>query len=123
MKILLAGIVATSLVALAAPAVADPGPERALAIVAPSAQQTLLDEGGSVVISLAPSPGLGEGDRIVVLLDDEQIVVMPAGMTKFVLMGVPGGSHDIEAIIVDAEGNPLAAAESVTFTMSELVKA
>jgi hypothetical protein len=123
MKILLSCI-ATSLVALtvapasAEPATAEPVSARGLAIVAPSEQRTIFDDGGAVVISLSAAPPLEEGDRIVVRVDD-QIVVLPSGSTKFAITGVSPGSHDLEAIIVDADDNPVAAAEAVTFQMGD----
>src|SRR5258706_15942688 len=103
-----AGFVALS----AAPAGAEPDSGRALAIVAPGAERTIL-EGSTVEISFAPTPALGEGEAIVLLVDD-QIVVIPSGLTKFALTGVPSGTHVLEAIIVDADVNPVAAAEAVT---------
>jgi hypothetical protein len=122
MKTLLTYIAASFLALAAASARAEDGTSRTLAIVAPSAAQTLVDESGSVVIALAPLPALGDGDRIVVRVD-EQIVVLPPGQTKFALTGVPSGSYVLEAIIVDAEGDMVAATETVVFTVSEMVKA
>jgi hypothetical protein len=125
MKIFMSCIIASSLAlaavsASAEPASAGPGATRALAIVAPSEARTTFDDSGAVVISLAPVPPLGEGDRIVVRVD-EQIVVLPSGLTKFALTGVPRGAHVLEAIIVDADGAPVAAAESVMFDTADLV--
>jgi hypothetical protein len=125
MKIFMSCMIASSLAlaavsASAEPASAEPGATRALAIVAPSEARTTFDDSGAVVISLAPVPPLGEGDRIVVRVD-EQIVVLPSGLTKFALTGVPRGAHVLEAIIVDADGAPVAAAESVMFDTADLV--
>src|SRR5258708_33661259 len=103
-----AGFVALS----AAPAGAEPDSGRALAIVAPGAERTIL-EGSTVEISFAPTPALGEGEAIVLLVDD-QIVVIPSGLTKFALPRIPSGTHVLEAIIVDADVNPVAAAEAGT---------
>jgi hypothetical protein len=125
MKIFMSCMIASSLAlaavsASAEPASAEPGATRALAIVAPSEARTTFDDSGAVVISLAPVPPLGDGDRIVVRVD-EQIVVLPSGLTKFALTGVPRGAHVLEAIIVDADGAPVAAAESVMFDTADLV--
>jgi hypothetical protein len=120
MKSLLSFVIASFVALGVTPASAEPGSSRALAIVAPSGARTTFDESGAVVISLAPVPPLGEGDRIVVRVD-EQIVVLPSGLTKFALTGVPRGAHVLEAIIVDADGAPVAAAESVTFDTADLV--
>jgi hypothetical protein len=98
----------------------EPASSRALAIVAPSEARTIFDDSGAVVISLAPVPPLEEGDRIVLRVD-EQIVVLPSGLTKFTLTGVPRGPHTVEAIIVDADGTPVAAADGVMFETASLV--
>src|SRR5260221_957750 len=108
---MIAGFVALS----AAPASAEPGTGRALAIVAPGAERTIL-EGSTVEISFAPTPALGEGEAIVLLVDD-QIVVIPSGLTKFALTGVPSGTHVLEAIIVAPDVNPVAASEAGTVSV------
>jgi hypothetical protein len=109
--------VMAALVALSLPAAtAAPGTARALAIVAPSDEQTIYHDRGVVVICLAPVAPLAESDRIVVRID-EQIVLLPAGSTKFALTGVPPGTHVLEALVVDADTNPVSASDSVTFHM------
>lgn len=120
MKILLSYVIASFVALTVAPASAAPVSSRGLAIVAPSEARTIFDDSGAVVISFTPVPPLEEGDRIVVRVD-EQIVVLPSGLTKFALTGVPRGTHVLEAIIVDADGAPVAAAESVTFDTADLV--
>jgi hypothetical protein len=114
MKVLLSCIIA-SLAALGVQsASAEPATDRGLAIVAPSEEQTILDDSGVLTISFTAAPPLAEGDCIIARVDD-QIVVLPSGLTKFAVTGVPSGTHVLEAIIVDADANPLAAAEAVTF--------
>jgi hypothetical protein len=114
MKIL-ASFVIASVVGLAAqPAGAQAAAARALSIVAPVDRQTVPDNDGEVDISFAPSPPLADGELIVLRVDD-QIMVLPSGSTKFALTGVPVGTHVIEAVIVDAEASPVAAADAVTF--------
>jgi hypothetical protein len=121
MKILLSHLIA-SVIALTAPvANAEPGPARALAIVAPSEQRMIFDEGGAMVITLAAEPPLEEGELIVLRVDGE-IVVLPAGLTRFTISGVPAGQHEIEAIIVDADANPIAVADAVTFDVSRWIR-
>lgn len=114
MKILLSCVIASFLALGVPPAIAAPEACRALAIVAPSGERTIYDEGGVVVIAFAAEPPLAEGDRIIVRVD-AQIVVLPAGLTKFAITGVPPGAHLVEALLVDADDNPVAAAETVTF--------
>lgn len=114
MKILLSCMIASFMALTAAPAVAAPGSGRALSIVAPSSERPIHDEGGVVVISFAAEPPLAEGDRIVVRVD-AQIVVLPSGLTKFAMTGVPPGAHVLEALIVDADDNPVVATETITF--------
>jgi hypothetical protein len=119
MKIVLSCVIAGFTALTLPPASAEPETGRALAIVAPSEQRTIFDDEGAVVISLSPIPALAEGDRIVLRVDAEQVVVLPSGATKFSLDGVPSGTHVLEAMIVDANDNPVAAAETVTFRMGD----
>jgi len=115
MKIQLSHLIASVVALTAMAASADPG--RALAIVAPSEQRMIFDEGGAMVISLAADPPLEEGE-LIVLRVDEEIVVLPTGLTRFALSGVPAGTHELEAIIVDADANPVATADAVMFDIS-----
>jgi hypothetical protein len=105
--------------AIAEPAIADPATtesasSRVFSIVAPSSERPIFDEAGIVVVSFAAEPPLGEGDRIVVRVD-AQIVVLPSGLTKFSLTGVTPGTHILEGLLVDADDNPVVATETVTF--------
>ncbi len=104
------------------PASAEPEAGRALAIVAPAEELTIFNEGAVVTVSLAADPPLAEDERIVVRVD-KQIVVLPSGATNISISGVPIGAHVIEAIIVDAELKPLAAAETITFRIGAGVRA
>ena len=107
--------VAASLVLLGAiPAGASPGAVRAVAIIAPTDRHTDFDEDGDVVISLAPSQPLAEGEFMVVRVD-EQIVVVPPGLTKFAVTGISPGAHVVAAVIVDAEAKPVSRTEAITF--------
>jgi len=45
----------------------------------------------------------------------DEIVALPWGLTKLPISGVPSGPHVLEALLVDADSNPVAAAPSVTF--------
>jgi hypothetical protein len=110
---ILPGLVIASVVALGGvPSSAEHG--RALAIVAPSDQRMIFDDGGSVVISLAADPPLAQ-DEVILLRVDDEIVALPAGLTKLTLSRVPSGPHVLEALLVDADSNPVVAAPSVTF--------
>lgn len=111
----LASFMIASLVSLAAPAAnAEPGSTRVLAIVAPVEKQTVLANDGSLVISFAANPPLAEGERIVVRIDD-QVVVLASGITGFAMTDVPIGAHVVDAIVVDDDANPVALAKPVSF--------
>jgi hypothetical protein len=115
MKILASFMIA-SLAGLAIPpASADQAVSRGLAIVAPAEKQALVASGGVVMVSLAADPPLAEGEHIVVCIDDDQIVVLPSGVTKFAITDVTRGTHFVDAIVVDADANPVAAAETIRF--------
>jgi hypothetical protein len=114
MKVLPSLIIASAaaLAALPAPALAEAS--RALAITASFQQRTPVADGNVVEISLVPSPPLEDGEVILVSVDDN-IVVLPPGKTHISLSGVPSGTHVVDAVIVDGEANPVAAAQTVTF--------
>ena len=96
------------------PATPAPAATRALAIVAPAARQMILANDGAVVISLAANPPLAEGERIVLRIDDE-LVVLASGTTQFAIADMPDGTHFIAAVVVDDDANPVAVAKSVSF--------
>jgi hypothetical protein len=114
MKTLLTYLIASLVALAAAPVIAAPESSRALSIVAPSHERTIYDESGVVVISFAAEPPLAEGDRIVLRVDS-QIVVLPSGLTKFAMTGVTPGTHVLEALLVEADDTPVVASEIITF--------
>jgi hypothetical protein len=57
-----------------------------------------------------------------VLRVDEQIVVLPTGATRFTLSGIPAGTHELDAVIVDAEATPVAAADTVLFDLGRWIR-
>jgi hypothetical protein len=94
------------------PAGAELRPGRALAIIAPSGLGA--PSRGPVEISLVPTPALSEGEVILLSVDDD-IVAVPPGSTHVSLAGIAPGTHTVDAIIVDADAQPVAAARTVTF--------
>jgi hypothetical protein len=114
MKTLMTYAVASMLLVAAGAAGAGSPTARAVAILAPSEQNTVFDDEGAVVISLAAVPPLEEGEFIVVRVD-EQVVVLPAGLTRIAVSDVPAGAHVVAAMIVDAESKPLSSPRILTF--------
>jgi hypothetical protein len=114
MKTFLTYAITSFLLLGAGQAAAEASPERAIAILAPSDRQTVFDDEGAVVVSLAPVPPLADGEFIVVRVD-EQVVVLPEGLTRFAVTDVPAGAHVIAAMIVDADSKPLSAPRVLTF--------
>jgi hypothetical protein len=121
MKILLSLLVASAMALIAPAAIAEPGAGRSLAIVAPSGQRMIMDDDGGLVIALAADPPLEEGE-LIVLRVDEEIVVLPTGRTRFTLTGVPAGTHQLAAILLDADANPVAVADTVMFDVGAWIK-
>lgn len=85
------------------------------AIVQPEAEQTVHDNGGNVVVNVALEPGLARGHEVVLLLDGETISQWPA--VSFGLTGLERGTHTLQALITDSNGDVVAASEPVTFNM------
>ncbi|WP_020396205.1 DUF4124 domain-containing protein [Thiolinea disciformis] len=82
-------------------------------ISAPSADETIRANGGSVALQLNIKPELQKGHGIVVYLDGKQ--VGKTSSTSFTLSEVTRGSHSVFAVLHDAKDKVLTNTESVSF--------
>lgn len=114
MLVLIAGQACAETTAAPAPVGGSP-PYTALAIMAPSDEETLRDNGGNVTIRIAATPRLKRRaqHRLRVLLDGALQPVSSDQMT-LTLQNLDRGSHQLVAIIVDAQQAELIRSDAVT---------
>jgi hypothetical protein len=91
-----------------------------IAIVQPADDETVHDNLGNVTVQVAVSPGLAQGNRIVLLLDGQPVAQGAA--TGFALSGIERGSHALQAQVVGSGGATLAASPPVNFHMWQASK-
>jgi hypothetical protein len=108
-------------------AVAEPAPAEVVAdtdeamvysefkITAPSADETVRTNTGSLTATVTLTPNLKAGDGIVWYLDAKQVA---SGVTPTItLEDVPMGTHRIFAVLNDAAGNIIQNTETITFNL------
>lgn len=93
-----------------------PGPYQAFEVLAPQAGETLNPAEGRVSVSLLLDPPLVEGDQLMVEVDGTPVAGL-AGRTQFVLQGLPPGSHQLQARILDEAGTVIAQSAMIHFNL------
>jgi Domain of unknown function (DUF4124) len=69
----------------------------------------------SVNAGVTASPTIRPGDTAVVTLDGQRVPGVPAAGGQFTISPVDRGTHSLQVIIQDAQGNPVCQSPSVTF--------
>jgi hypothetical protein len=93
---------------------ASPGPYDQFSIVSPDPGATLRQTEGNVQVSLVLNPALMEGHHIQLVVDGSPAAGEAPG-TQVVINGLPFGSHQLEARILDAAGAQVANSSSISF--------
>ncbi len=96
------------------PGQASPGPYVQFDIVAPVDNVSLSDAEGNVQVGLLLDPALMEGHRLQILTDGAPASGDVPG-TQLRISGLPLGSHQLQAQIIDASGTPIASSSIVHF--------
>jgi len=104
----------------AAPAVADVATGTAVAyqqvrITDPLDQETVRDNSGNMLVSVALKPGLQApfGHKLQLLLDGDPVSTGSA--TNFSLTGIDRGTHTLQAVVLGADDAPLATSPTISF--------
>jgi hypothetical protein len=92
----------------------SPGPYAQFDIVAPADNATLSDADGNVQVGLLLDPALMEGHRLQILTDGAPASGDVPG-TQLRISGLPLGSHQLQAQILDSSGTPIASSAIVHF--------
>jgi hypothetical protein len=87
---------------------ADPGPYDRFDIVAPENDTTSHHPEGNVRVSMVVSPPLMEGHRLSMKIDGVAAVGDLPNPAQAELRGLSVGTHNIQSVIVDAEGTEVA---------------
>ena len=96
---------------------AQSGGYESFAIRSPKIDEVLWFTGKGIRVSLQIQPGLGQGDKVVVRLDGEQVA--EGRGTSFTVEEVYRGPHTVSAAIVNMQGNVVREAEPVSFFMRQ----
>lgn len=89
---------------------------QALAIVAPTHEQTIWSNLGEVTVKLLTKPPLAKGDTIQLFVDGKAMEAATSA-TTFSLTGLDRGSHTLAAAIFDANGKEIKRTSEITFYM------
>jgi len=69
----------------------------------------------SVTVTVATTPALRPGDRVVVSLDGRPLTDLAGPQTSFTIDPIDRGTHSVEATIQDSSGNTVCTTASSTF--------
>lgn len=126
MPAILVPILATLVIGLAGhwramaaePVGSKPVPYIALSIVAPTNEETIYDNAGTVRVEVAIEPGLQvrHGHQLRISLDGVPVATLPA-TKRYALLDVERGTHVLGAAVIDRDGGELMSSASVTFYM------
>ncbi len=100
--------------ASATPIAASPGPYAQFEVLSPENNATLHDAEGKAQIGLVLEPPLMGGHRLQLLLDGRPVTGDAPG-TQLMVQGLPFGSHELQAQILDAGGTLIATSSTIRF--------
>ena len=99
----------------AAPPKAPP-PYSNCAISQPANEDTF-PNANSVDVAVATNPGVRPGDEVVLLLDGSRVANFPPSGGTTTINGIERGTHSLQAIIRDGNGQVVCQSANVTFTV------
>jgi hypothetical protein len=83
-------------------------------IAEPASEQMLMNT-ASVNASVSTDPAVRQGDTAIVTMDGQRVPGVPANGGQFTISPVDRGTHSIQVVIQDAQGNPVCQSAAVTF--------
>jgi hypothetical protein len=115
--------------AVATPAAADPAAGtstrsqqqqyRLFQIVRPTDQDSVVNTGGVLQVSIQLEPQVMTGHSVYLYLDGKLVEGYPPNTLDFELQNVPRGTHTLVGAIVDENDRRVAETSKVTFTMRQ----
>jgi len=90
-----------------------------LAIVSPSADETLWNLGGELTVTVDVAPALQNGHVLRLYYDGEPVITGASSGTRLTVTDVYRGSHTVQAEIVDARNMPVMRSLQVQFFVQQ----
>jgi len=84
------------------------------AIDSPQQDETIINTGGRVRVSVAATPAIRNGQLVTIYLDGARVEFPPTA-TSYDLADVPRGTHTLKAVVSNPDGRPLQETPPVTF--------
>jgi hypothetical protein len=100
----------------AAPPKAAQSPYSSCAIAQPANEDTF-PNATSVDAAVVTNPGVRPGDEVVLLLDGSRVANFPPGGGTTTISPIERGSHSLQAIVRDGNGQVVCQTTNVTFTV------
>lgn len=88
-------------------------------IIRPTDQESVVNTGGLVQVSMELSPGLTTGHSIALFLDGQQVKDYPASALGYDLQNVERGTHTLVGAIIDENDRRVAETSKVTFFVKQ----
>lgn len=88
---------------------------RRLRITKPAPEESIVNTGGVVQVTVQIDPALRPEHEVHLYLDGQRAQNATGGDSSFVLAEVPRGEHTLTAVITDRRGNRVLESERVTF--------
>lgn len=83
-------------------------------ILSPRQDETIRDNTGRVPIAVAVAPGLRSGDSLTLVMNGE-VLVEGLKTLSLPLSNVDRGTHELVAVVKDADGNRIGSSAAVSF--------
>jgi hypothetical protein len=93
-----------------------PPPYSSCAIAQPANEDTF-PNANSVDVAVATNPGVRPGDEVVLLLDGSRVANFPPSGGATTISPIERGSHTLQAIIRDGDGQVVCQSANITFTV------
>ena len=92
---------------------------RVFAVVKPGDQESVVNTGGLLQVSMQLSPAIMMGHSLTLFLDGKQIEAATPNALDYQIPDVPRGEHTLLGVIRDANGDRVVETNKVTFTMRQ----
>lgn len=92
---------------------------REFQIVRPTNDQNIINTAGEVVVEIRVSPPLTAMHRLNLYLDGKLVTGFARNAQFYTLTAVPRGTHSLNAVIADVNGNTVQETASVMFTVRQ----
>lgn len=92
---------------------------QSIEITNPANEETIVNTGGQVSVSVTVEPGVSPGDSILLEMDGQTVSQPHSTATQFALTDVPRGAHSLVASVVSSSGQRLIQSKNVTFFVQQ----